>query len=246
MAAGDVLGAHRAAWMEKPVLREIYQDLYRRMADSLVPGATLEVGGGTGNFKDYRPGAVSTDIQFAPWLDAVCDAHALPFADSTFANVVLFDVLHHLARPRLFLGELVRVLRPGGRGVLVEPAITPVSWLAYALLHDEPVRMGEDPLIEGPLPARRDPYAANQGVPTLLFGPVLGRRREAFRRAFPALSVRSVRMLSLFAYPLSGGFRRWSLVPAGAVRALLRIEDRLLPVLGPLLAFRMLVVLERR
>ena len=44
---------------------------------------------------------------------------------------------------------------------------------------------------------------------------------------------------------IGGGFRSWSLIPAGAVRSLLRLEDSLLPFLGPLMAFRMPVVLER-
>jgi len=52
--------------------------------------------------------------------------------------------------------------------------------------------------------------------------------------------------LSLFAYPLSGGFRRWSLIPAFLVRPLLLVEDGLLIVLGPVMAFRLLVTLERR
>jgi hypothetical protein len=48
------------------------------------------------------------------------------------------------------------------------------------------------------------------------------------------------------AYPLTGGFRPWSLIPAALVRPALRIESALAPVLGPLCAFRMLVVMERR
>jgi len=55
-----------------------------------------------------------------------------------------------------------------------------------------------------------------------------------------------VRNLSLFAYPLSGGYRRWSLVPAFLVRPLLLVEDGLLTLLGPAMAFRLFVLLERR
>ena len=93
----------RAAWDAKPVLRALYHDYYRRMARACRPGRTLEIGGGSGNFKAFAPTVVSTDVTLAPWLDAVCDAHALPFAAASFDNLVLFDVLHHLERPPLFL-----------------------------------------------------------------------------------------------------------------------------------------------
>jgi len=238
------LAAHRRQWEEKAVLRDIYTDLYRRMASRLVPGRSLEVGGGSGNLKAYAPEVVATDLLEVPWLDAVADAQTLPFAEESFDNIVLFDVLHHLPRPRAFFGEAIRVLRKGGRLVMVEPAMTPVSTLFYRFFHPEPVVMGVDPLADqdmDPAGPARDAFDANQAVPTLLFR----RHRAAFQQAFPQLKICETAFLSLFTYPLSGGFRPWSLIPAGATCGLLRLEDRLLPLLGPLMAFRMLVVLER-
>ncbi|MGF1624723.1 MAG: class I SAM-dependent methyltransferase [Alphaproteobacteria bacterium] len=243
MAAGarDLAG-YRDRWLAKPVLRALYTDMYRRMAAELAPGPTLELGGGSGNFASFAPDVIATDIIAAPWLDAVCDAQQLPFADGCFANIVLFDVLHHVERPVRFLREAARVLRPGGRIVLCEPAITPLSGLFYRFLHPEPVAMRADPLADGPLTPGRDPYDANQAIPTLLF-----RRRghAALADAVPALRLLRQQRLSLLAYPLSGGFRSWTLVPAAAVPALLRAEDVLLPLLGPLMAFRLLAVVER-
>ena len=61
----------------------------------------------------------------------------------------------------------------------------------------------------------------------------------------PLLKTLHKSFLSLFAYPLSGGFRPWSLVPKGVTPPLLRIEERILPALGMWMAFRMFVVLER-
>ena len=243
--ADERLRSHRRQWEKKPALRAVYEDLYRRIARACAPGPSLEIGGGVGNFKAFAPDVVSSDIQVAPWLDAVCDAHALPFSAGAFANLVLFDVLHHLARPRAFFAEALRVLRPGGRIVMIEPALSVLSWPFYTYLHEEPVALSDDPLLAG-MPERRDPYAANQAVPTLLFGPLWARHEARFAALFPSLAVRERRLLSLFAYPLSGGYKNWSLVPAAIVPALLRIEDVLAPLLGRICAFRLLVVLERR
>jgi len=233
---------YRAAWDSKPILRAIYHDLYRHLVAFCRPGRTLEIGGGSGNLKTLLPEVISTDIQVSPWLDAVADAQALPFAEATFDNVVMVDVLHHLGRPKLFFAEAQRVLKPGGRILMIEPGITPVSWLFYSLLHDEPVRMGIDPLADKPLLDENDPWDANQAIPTLLFGSHRGR----FEKAFPALSLRQVKRLSLFAYPLSGGFKSWQLLPTIWVRPLLSLEERLMPFLGRLMSYQLLVVLERR
>lgn len=235
------------SYQRKPVVRALYADLYRRILAALRPGLTVEVGGGGGTFKAFawetagRP-VVTVDVGPAPGLDAVADAHRLPFAAASLANLVGFDVLHHLEFPAVFFREAARALRPGGRIVLVEPAITPVSGLFYRLFHDEPVAMGVDPWCEGEPTPGRDPFAANQAIPTIM----LVRQRERFSHAFPELAILDLRFLSLLAYPLSGGFKEWCLVPRGLVGPLLSLEDRLLPLVGRLAAFRLLAVIERR
>ena len=75
-------------WENKPSLRAVYQDLYRKMAGECLPGATLEIGGGSRNFKRYRNDVVTSDVVCAPWLDLVADAEALPFKGGVFSNIV--------------------------------------------------------------------------------------------------------------------------------------------------------------
>jgi len=245
-APATQLDSYRETWRSKPVLRALYADYYRRMVKLLKPGKTLELGAGSGHLRAHSPanstGAVLTDIQPAAWLDAAADAQALPFRDGCFDNIILLDVLHHVENPALFFAEAARVLKPGGRVVMLEPAITPLSGLFYRHFHPEPVNMHQDPFADVPASPARDPYDANQAIPTLLFR----RHRAAFGHHFPSFHVARVRNLSLFAFPLSGGFRRWSLMPAFLVRPLLMLEDGLLMLLGPAMAFRLLVMLERR
>jgi SAM-dependent methyltransferase len=241
-AAATPLVSYRETWRRKAVLQALYADYYRRIAKLLKPGPTLELGAGSGQLREHVPDAVLTDIQSAPWLDGTADAQALPFQDASFNNIVLLDVLHHVENPSLFFAEAARVLRPSGRIVMLEPAITPLSGIFYRYLHPEPVDMKQDPFTDVPADPERDPYDANQAIPTLLFR----RRRAEFSHHFPDFNISSVRYLSLFAFPLSGGFRRWSLIPALFVRPLLVLEDGLLLLLGPAMAFRLLVMLERQ
>ena len=55
-------------------------------------------------------------------------------------------MLHHLDCPLIFLEEAHRVLKLGGRIIMVEPAITPLSHPFYHLLHEERVDMSWKPI----------------------------------------------------------------------------------------------------
>jgi SAM-dependent methyltransferase len=237
----EVLQRNRVLWYRKPAVRAVYADYYRRIVDRCIPGATLEIGGGTGNLKEYLEGVISTDIVVSPWLDVAADAQALPFAGETFSNIVAVDVLHHIERPQLFFAEAERVLRPGGRIILIEPAITPLSWAFYHFAHPEPVDMRADPFREGPRDPNRQPFDANQAIPSLLFT----RHPDRMQKRFPSLKVVKSEHISLFVYPLSGGFRSWCLVPAFLVQPLLRLEGVLAPVVGRWMAFRLFTTIEK-
>ena len=153
----------------------------------------------------------------------------------------MVDVLHHLEFPVVFFREAERVLRRGGRIIMVEPAITWGSSLFYRLFHHEPVRMSADALAEGSPTLGRDPYASNQAIPTRL----ATRDRDRFHRLFPALRIARVEWFSLVAYPLSGGFKSWTLISEGLARRLLRIERAAEPIIGRFMSFRMMRVLEK-
>src|SRR5262245_37306251 len=239
--ATEPLEGYRDVWERKPVLRLIYDDFYDRLAAGCRPGRTIEIGGGIGNLKQRLGDVVATDIQPAPWLDCAADAQRLPFAAGCAANIVMVDVLHHLEFPVVFFREAQRVLRPGGRVLMVEPAITWGSSLFYRLLHHEPVRTSADVLLDGNPDPRRDPYESHQAIHTLIATPDRGR----FPSLFPALHIARARCFSLAAYPLSGGFKPWSLVGEGGARRLIRIERALEPALGRFMAFRMMLVVEK-
>ncbi|MEP6841315.1 MAG: class I SAM-dependent methyltransferase [Bradyrhizobium sp.] len=234
---------HRKVWEAKETIRLLYRDYHRRLLESCPEGAVLDIGGGTAHVKDSRSDIVSTDILSFPGIDVVADAHRLPFPPACFSGVVMLDVLHHLERPIEFLHEASRVLRPGGRLAMIEPAMTTLARRFYENFHEEPVDMAADPFAPVVTNPDRDPFDANQAIPSLLFATQVARSR--LEATIPSLRVRRVEWLSLFAYPLSGGFQPWSLMPAALVRPMLAFEGAIPEMVRRQIAFRMMVVLER-
>lgn len=236
----EILRRYQIVWQQKPVLRMLYSEWYQEIAGWLQPGWTLEVGGGTGNLKEFAPFVVCTDIVKVPWLDAVVDAQQLPFTSGSLANIVLFDTLHHLENVRYFFDEALRVLQPGGRVIIMDPYISVCSWPVYHFLHPEPVDFDQDPLALSPVQPGRKPFDANQAISTILFE----RSSRRFQELYPTLKKLRHHRLAFFAYPLSGGFEHPSLMPTWMVRPFLAFE-RFLDVLSRYLAFRIFVVLEK-
>lgn len=238
-AASDILSQRRAIWAAKPIIRRLYGKWYGLIKEALKPGRTLELGGGSGNLKEFLPGVITSDIVFAPWLDAVMDAHALPFKEESLDNVVVFDVLHHLAAPLSFFQELQRVLKPKGRAVMMEPYVSWLSFPVYRFLHAEGLRWRIDPFHEA-TGARKEPFEGNQAVPTLIFG----KHRERFRRSFPYLQITQEAKMDTLIYPLSGGFHHPGFCPKILWRTL-EFGEALLKPFREYLGFRMFLVLEK-
>jgi ubiquinone/menaquinone biosynthesis C-methylase UbiE len=112
--------------------RRLFKDS-RQWACGQTFGNVLEVAVGTGlNLPFYPSGVSLTGIDLSErMLDlarqrgreatlAQGDAHSLPFPDATFDTVVCTFGLCAIPDPDTAVAEMVRVLRPGGRLVLVD------------------------------------------------------------------------------------------------------------------------------
>ena len=236
---------HRRAWQKNRSLRTINADLYAQVARQLPPqtlGRRIELGSGPGFAREFIPGIELTDLVRAPWHDGEASAEALPFEAGSIGALVLFDVLHHVPSPRKFFDEAVRVLAPGGRIVMCEPYISPVSYPVYKFLHEEPLDM-----------RRRSAGAARSGRRTrsVRLEPgdsdavVRTEARSAFTEAFPALSIQRIQYMTGFSLPASGGFSHGPFLPFALWSLLHRLDGQVPSALMRWMAFRMLVVLER-
>lgn len=239
----DVLRQRAVVWSRRPLTREVYRRYFERMTRELAAGTrNIEIGGGSGMSREFLPGIHVSDIVGTPFVDFVADATRLPLRSLAADNLLMLDVLHHLPQPAAFFREAVRVLRPGGRIVMLEPYISFVSRIVFKLAHPEPVDMGADPLpADGrPVLGGHGPFASNQAIPTLLFG----RHRKRLAALFPELRIVTCTPMSLLVYPLSGGFSGPCLLPR-FVQPLAWGLERVLSPLRKWMAFRLLVTLER-
>lgn len=57
---------------------------------------------------------VETDVSFGPRIILVCDAHDIPFEDSTFDGVIIQAVLEHVIDPYRCVEEIFRVTKKDG------------------------------------------------------------------------------------------------------------------------------------
>jgi SAM-dependent methyltransferase len=228
---------YQKAFNQKPFLKSVYHEWFDFIISRLIPGKTLEIGAGNGSFKTYYPEVISSDVAKAPWIDIVADATEMPFGNGELDNIVAIDVLHHIAEPASFFREAHRVLRPGGRVVLVEPYISPFSYVIRKLFHHEPIDMKRISLFDK---ATKHAMDANIAIPTLIFCSP----NPEYRNLYQGFRLSHVSIGELLSYQLVGGITRKPLMPDPVLR-MIRSMEKKLAFLNPLMAFKMFCVLEK-
>ncbi len=115
-----------------PQFRGMYPRFEDVLRETIAPGSTvLDAGCGGGRIFRYElaPGCrivgvdIGAELRDNPNVDARArgDLQRLPFAGASFDAVLASHVMEHLSRPASALAEVARVLKPGGRFLLLTP-----------------------------------------------------------------------------------------------------------------------------
>ena len=145
-------------------------------------------------------------------------------------------MLHHLRDPHLFFDEAARVLRPGGRLLMIEPYITPISYLGYRFLHHETICFDAYQQSK----SKDDPWEGNLAMANIVFS----RERNHWPKRHPTLRIVFKRKFSILDFQLACGFKPYALVNRPKLFDFLLRLDRQLDGFGNLCGFRILCVIE--
>ncbi len=118
-----------------------------RLVDLPPQASVLDVGGGTGRageaFSKRASRVVIADpsigmLRLAARKDGLIAvravAEALPFVSNAFDRIIMVDAFHHVPGQEEAVGELIRVVKPGGRVVVEEPNIQKTGVKLIALI----------------------------------------------------------------------------------------------------------------
>ena len=234
----DRVQQHREIWAARPELRSVYHGFFSQLlSEAGARSPVVELGAGPGFFKEFCPSLISTDFIPTSWVDVVCDGCVMPFHGESVGAIVMLDVLHHLPHPLDFMTEATRVLRPGGVIVMIEPWITPASYLMYRYFHQEDCILKID--LQSPFQSNgKNAFDGNTTIPYNLV------RHFTQMPAGPLRLVRVDPFLGL-PYLATLGFKLNRPIPQLVIRAS-RAFEKLLGPLGRWNATRALLVWEKR
>ena len=117
----------------------LYINLYAEIIRDHSCGVFLDLGcGDVPYYQIYRDRVTETvcvdwenSLHENPYVDQTADLNKqFPFQDNTFDTVLAADVLEHISNPFLFIKETARVLKAGGKSLIMVPF--------HYWIHEEP------------------------------------------------------------------------------------------------------------
>lgn len=200
----------------KKSLRHLYGKFYSRISEELIAdGKTLEIGSGPGFLKEHVKDLVTSDSLGLSWIDIVFSANSIPFKPETFHNIVLIYVLHHLNNIPEAIREMVRVLKPGGRLVILDHQLGFLSFLFMKFLHHEYFNPRDKDLCSGAISTKY----SNTAIPYAIV------QKDTAIWEENGLTLKKLKYHTLFSYLLSCGFKPVNLLPDRLIRPVERFDE---------------------
>jgi ubiquinone/menaquinone biosynthesis C-methylase UbiE len=114
---------------ERSSISLLLRRLFYRSIIKELNGKLLDIGSGVGEFLTWHPNSVGIDTN--PYLVDYCkkrglkcflgSAYKIPFKNGQFDSVLCSHLLEHLNRPEAAFREIKRVLRKGGKLIIILP-----------------------------------------------------------------------------------------------------------------------------
>ena len=242
-----LIDTHLEILRGKPLMRGVFREFYALCVDTasrfFEPGGMeVEIGAGISLFKNFFPAVLVTDIKPSPHVDRVLDAQDMDLEAASVRAIYGINCFHHFPEPRRFFRELLRVLKPGGGCVLIEPYYGPFSRFVHSRIHAHEI-FDTSPLEWQAKPGTSGPMSgANQALSYLVFV----RDREQFLAEFPGLELLEIKPINNYLrYLMSGGLNFRQLLPSFMGPVLSAVEQILRPLNG-FLALHHVIVLRKR
>jgi SAM-dependent methyltransferase len=232
--------AHKQIIAGKRFLRKLYLEwyaLFQKNMANLPPGKVVELGSGGGFLKTIIPEVICSDILELPSNDLTFSALSMPFENESLSGIFMIDTFHHIPDPEKFLTEAARVVKKGGKIIMIEPANTFWGRFIYRNFHHEPF----DPSGKWEIPDTGPLSGANGALPWIVFE----RDRERFQYMFPDFQPETIQYHTPLRYLLSGGVSYKAFVPAFSFGFFTRV-DKLVASLFPGMSMFMTIILRKR
>jgi SAM-dependent methyltransferase len=223
---------HNEILSSKKMMKEVFEEFYRLCISTTEKyfckeGKELEIGSGVSFFKTLRPELITSDIVPASHLDLLLNAqNMIEIEDASLRSIYALNVFHHLEKPRDFFNELIRVLKPSGGCILIEPFYGTIARPFYKNLHASEhfnpfQEKWESPEHMGAM------SNANQALSYI----ILVRDRAVFEKEFPELEIIYLKPIhNYLRYLCSGGLNFKQLLPNFATPLLKVLETFLKPI----------------
>lgn len=238
----EVAYIHREIFKKKKSLGILYKEYCRPFLESAMcapkDARMLEIGSGASPLKESIPTLICTDLFACPWLDLASSAYALPFKDKSLDRIFLMFVCHHLGRAEQFLDEAYRCLKPGGKMVIIDPAITMFSKFYYKYFHVDRMDVQAK---EWGFDGKGRLSDSNIALAWIIFF----RDRERFNKLYPEFVIERIEYNTCLAFLFTGGLRIRQLLPASTIKMLFHVENWIIRHISNEIAVTMALTIKR-